>query len=178
MESLEYYLAARYKRLLAYLIDILLIVIIIFFLCYNFFGLDEVWNNYLHNRGDLLSRIEFLRYRNRIRDFSFLVWVIYAFILEASAQQGTLGKRIMHIKVINASGDRMSFKQSAIRNFCKILSYIPLSLGFLWLIFDRNRQGWHDKIGGTFVVDADFVVEDNGDDNLEAGSDNILDSAI
>ena len=178
MESLEYYLAARYKRLLAYLIDILPIVLILFFLCYNFFGLDEVWNNYLHKRGDLLSRVEFLQYRNRIRDFSFLVWIIYAFIMEASAQQGTLGKRIMRIKVINASGNRLSFKQSAIRNFCKILSYIPLSLGFLWLVFDRNRQGWHDKIGGTFVVDADFVVEDNVDDNVEAGSDEILDSAV
>lgn len=59
MESLEYYLAARYKRLLAYLIDILLIVLIVVLLCYNFFGLYEVWNNYLNNTGNLLSKIEF-----------------------------------------------------------------------------------------------------------------------
>jgi uncharacterized RDD family membrane protein YckC len=30
-----------------------------------------------------------------------------------------------------------------------------LSLGFLWLAFDRKRQGWHDKIAGTYVLQAD-----------------------
>ena len=28
-------------------------------------------------------------------------------------------------------------------------------LGFLWLAFDRKRQGWHDKIAGTYVIYAD-----------------------
>jgi uncharacterized RDD family membrane protein YckC len=25
-------------------------------------------------------------------------------------------------------------------------------LGFLWIIFDREKQGWHDKIAGTVVI--------------------------
>jgi uncharacterized RDD family membrane protein YckC len=27
-----------------------------------------------------------------------------------------------------------------------------LYLGFLWIAFDRRKQGWHDKIAGTVVV--------------------------
>lgn len=28
-------------------------------------------------------------------------------------------------------------------------------LGFLWIACDRKRQGWHDKIAGTYVIDID-----------------------
>jgi hypothetical protein len=27
-----------------------------------------------------------------------------------------------------------------------------LSIGFIWVTFDRKRQGWHDKIAGTYVI--------------------------
>ena len=30
-----------------------------------------------------------------------------------------------------------------------------MSLGFLWIVFDQKRQGWHDKIAGTYVVEAE-----------------------
>ena len=36
----------------------------------------------------------------------------------------------------------------------KLVSAIVLFIGFIWILFDDNRQGWHDKIGGTFVVKA------------------------
>jgi len=29
---------------------------------------------------------------------------------------------------------------------------LPLYLGFLWAVFDRRKQGWHDKIAGTVVI--------------------------
>jgi hypothetical protein len=37
-----------------------------------------------------------------------------------------------------------------------------LSIGFLWVAFDKKRQGWHDKLAGTVVVDesARFSAED------------------
>ena len=35
------------------------------------------------------------------------------------------------------------------------LSAIVFFLGFFWVIFDRNRQAWHDKIVGTYVVYTD-----------------------
>jgi uncharacterized RDD family membrane protein YckC len=28
----------------------------------------------------------------------------------------------------------------------------PMCLGFLWIAFDKRKQGWHDKLAGTVVV--------------------------
>jgi uncharacterized RDD family membrane protein YckC len=35
-------------------------------------------------------------------------------------------------------------------------SWLPfaLTLGILWAIFDKNKQGFHDKLAGTYVVDV------------------------
>ena len=29
---------------------------------------------------------------------------------------------------------------------------IPIFLGFLWIAFDKRKQGWHDKLAGTVVT--------------------------
>ena len=34
----------------------------------------------------------------------------------------------------------------------KVISGLILSLGFLWILFARDNQGWHDKLLGTYVV--------------------------
>ena len=34
----------------------------------------------------------------------------------------------------------------------KLVSALILLLGFLWILWDKDRQGWHDKIAGTLVV--------------------------
>jgi hypothetical protein len=31
---------------------------------------------------------------------------------------------------------------------------IPLGLGFIWVAFDRRKQGWHDKAANTVVIRA------------------------
>jgi uncharacterized RDD family membrane protein YckC len=38
------------------------------------------------------------------------------------------------------------------RYFAYLASIIPLFLGFLWIAFDKRKQGWHDKLAGTVVV--------------------------
>jgi uncharacterized RDD family membrane protein YckC len=34
------------------------------------------------------------------------------------------------------------------------ISGIVIWVGFLWILFDANKQGRHDKIAGTYVVKA------------------------
>jgi uncharacterized RDD family membrane protein YckC len=36
-----------------------------------------------------------------------------------------------------------------------IISAAGICLGFIWIIFDRKKQGWHDKIAGTVVIRED-----------------------
>jgi uncharacterized RDD family membrane protein YckC len=28
-------------------------------------------------------------------------------------------------------------------------------LGFIWIAFDKRKQGWHDKLAGTVVISAE-----------------------
>jgi hypothetical protein len=41
-----------------------------------------------------------------------------------------------------------------------LVSAIVVSLGFIWILFDSKRQGWHDKIAKTYVVYFDEEFSD------------------
>ncbi len=77
------------------------------------------------------------------------------YILLTAAFGATLGKMALGITVVDENGQRAGFFKVLIRETIgKIVSGLVLFLGFIWILFDGNRQGWHDKIGGTFVVKA------------------------
>jgi len=57
------------------------------------------------------------------------------------------------IKVVNAQGNRPTLRVAALREVLgKLISTIVLCLGFLWIDRDKQKQGWHDRIAGTYVV--------------------------
>jgi uncharacterized RDD family membrane protein YckC len=65
----------------------------------------------------------------------------------------TPGKIAVGVKIVDArTGDTPSTGRLVLRFVCYLLSALPLYLGFLWAAIDRRRQGWHDKIAGTIVV--------------------------
>ncbi len=64
----------------------------------------------------------------------------------------TPGKAFLGLKVVRRSGAKLSFGRALLRFFSYWISAIPLFLGFLWVLWDPNRQGWHDKIAGTQVL--------------------------
>jgi len=158
-------LAGRGRRLVAYLIDITPIALIVFGVFYLFYGFDTTLNQYLNRGTDIEPRIKFLQERNWIRESSFMVWIIYCMIMESSGLQGTLGKSVMGIKVVDENGDRMTLSKSVGRNLSKVLSYFVIFLGFIWILFDKKKQGWHDKINKTFVVNTN-VVQKSGTHNV------------
>ena len=60
---------------------------------------------------------------------------------------------LVSIKVVNAQGNIPGLGHAALREILgKFISTIALCLGFLWIAWDRQKQGWHDKIAGTYVV--------------------------
>lgn len=69
------------------------------------------------------------------------------------AKQATPGKLAVGARIVDArTGGRPSAGQFGLRYVGYFLSALPLFLGFLWVAFDRRKQGWHDKIAGTVVV--------------------------
>ncbi|MBI1987435.1 MAG: RDD family protein [Nitrospinae bacterium] len=69
-----------------------------------------------------------------------------------SAQGQTLGKLLLGIRVVGVKEDKVSSLQAFGRTMGYLLSALPLGLGFLWVLIDDRRQGWHDKLAGTFVI--------------------------
>ncbi len=64
----------------------------------------------------------------------------------------TPGKMLFGLYVIRVSGENMNFRQAFIRWIGYILSGMVFYIGFLWAIFDRRKQGWHDKLAGSIVI--------------------------
>ena len=64
----------------------------------------------------------------------------------------TVGGILCRLKVVRADGRAIDWPTSAVRALSCFLSLVVAGLGFLWIAFDKDRQGWHDKIAGTYVV--------------------------
>ncbi|MFT5889594.1 MAG: putative RDD family membrane protein YckC [Zhongshania sp.] len=76
--------------------------------------------------------------------------VVLVFWLYKSA---TPGKLILKLVIVDAkTGEKPSTPQWLIRYMGYYLSALVFMLGFIWVGFDRRKQGWHDKIAGTVVI--------------------------
>jgi len=71
-----------------------------------------------------------------------------------SAQGGgqTLGMRVLNLKVVRTDGSALTITQALIRYVGLFVSFICLFIGVIWVAFDADKQGWHDKIAGTYVL--------------------------
>ena len=81
----------------------------------------------------------------------FITDMIYFIWFHGSVGQ-TPGKMILGLRVIQASGDDMTFGAAFLRWVGTLVSSFFLSLGYLWIAFDGKKQGWHDKIAATLVI--------------------------
>jgi uncharacterized RDD family membrane protein YckC len=88
--------------------------------------------------------------RNSINLLLGLVYFVYFWSAQGGGQ--TLGMRVLNLKVIRTDGSALTYVQAVIRYVGLIIACIPIFIGVIWAAFDANKQGWHDKIAGTFVV--------------------------
>ena len=83
--------------------------------------------------------------------FFFIIDVSYFIYFFGKGQ--TLGMMITKVKLCRTDGTHpIGYKKGAIRLIGMGISETAIGLGFLWILLDKNRQGWHDKIAGTYVV--------------------------
>jgi len=85
-------------------------------------------------------------------------WLYFLWPTASSGQ--TLGKKMLKIKVVDANGYAPGWGRSFMRYVIGfglenlLMSIVIGLLGWLWPLWDANKQAWHDKIGGTFVIDG------------------------
>lgn len=85
---------------------------------------------------------------------SLISFVIsFSYIVLLNANGGTLGKRALDMRLQNReTGENIGIGMAALRYFVAIASGLAIFLGYLWCIWDANKQTWHDKAAGSVVV--------------------------
>ncbi len=78
------------------------------------------------------------------------------FVVPTTIWGRTPGKWVAGIIVVDSEGKPPGPAAIPREMIGKFVSFISGTLGIVWLVFDPKRQGWHDKIAGTFVVDNPY----------------------
>lgn len=82
---------------------------------------------------------------------SFIIWMVV--VLCWTKFGTTPAKWIMGLKIVDLkTGNRPTRKQFIIRSLVVVLSILPLGLGYLWIISQKQRRTWHDLASGTVVI--------------------------
>lgn len=83
-----------------------------------------------------------------------IVQTIY-FIVFHAIYSATPGKKLFHIHVETAYGEKLNWPISIARYLCSVLTQFTMffyGLGYLIVLFDPKRRALHDWIARTFVV--------------------------
>jgi uncharacterized RDD family membrane protein YckC len=115
--------AAFLERLAAFALDVVLVVMLV-----NLFDFDHDWEG----KGLILALIYHI---------GFWTW-----------KGTTLGGIICQLRLVRIDGAMLRFADALIRGLTGIFSLAVMGLGFLWILRDPDRQAWHDRVAGTYVV--------------------------
>ena len=82
-----------------------------------------------------------------------LVFVLFGFFAKFWVHGGqTLGMQVWGVRVQNADGSAISLWQALLRFVVAIASWLCLGLGFVWVLWDGKKRGWHDIYSETELV--------------------------
>jgi uncharacterized RDD family membrane protein YckC len=77
----------------------------------------------------------------------------YSLYFIGSGSGQTPGMRVLGIRAIDAvSGGRIDYGKAFVRYVVSIVSGFVCFIGYLWMLWDPERQTWQDKVAGTYVV--------------------------
>ena len=148
-----YKYAGFWRRLVAYTIDgtiifftfiVLFTIVALAFFSGAISGGSRAWIADLANPTRFSSIIIFI--------WIFCISINIAYFTYFHGIKGrTPGKMLLGLQVISADGTPLSFGIAFLRSIGYFVSSI-FYLGFIWVVLDKRKQGWHDKIAGTVVI--------------------------
>jgi uncharacterized RDD family membrane protein YckC len=121
--------ASFWKRLIACLIDNLMIMLVVEITAVIF-----QFPNVVGNIG------------------AFILFYLYGTFSEHYFQT-TAGKSVMKLKVVGEDRQAPTLLNSFFRNLGKMISAIPLFYGFLRILAPHQQQTMHDELGKCWVID-------------------------
>jgi uncharacterized RDD family membrane protein YckC len=89
----------------------------------------------------------------KVADFALFAWFLWNGTYLVGKTGQSWGRKLVGIKVVDAEGGPIGFWRALGRNVFAALVSAPLFfLGFLWVLWDADKQAWHDKVFRTYVV--------------------------
>jgi uncharacterized RDD family membrane protein YckC len=135
----DIYYAGFWIRVLATALDLLLFLFIAVPFLYLIHG-RAYFKSEVQERG-LIDFLNVFVLPNLILPLLWCLW------------SSTPGKMAVSTKIVDAqTGRKPKARQFLLRFLGYYLSALPLGLGFLWVLVDRKKQAWHDKLAGTVVI--------------------------
>jgi len=84
---------------------------------------------------------------------SLAAGIAYSVYFIGSGSGQTPGMRLLNIRAVDAvTGGRVDYGRAFVRYLVGIVSQLPCYLGYFWMLWDPEKQTWHDKVAGTYVV--------------------------
>lgn len=117
-----------FSRLISYIIDSLIISVL----------------------STIILYLPWIVYKVEYTNISLFVGIFY--FTYFFGKGATPGMNVLDLKLIKTSGEEPTYLTGFIRYLGMLISGILLLLGFIWILIDRNNQGWHDKIASTYVI--------------------------
>jgi uncharacterized RDD family membrane protein YckC len=141
-------LASFWIRLLAFIIDLVLLsfvmdIILVILISKGIMPNIQSFDSYSKMPYSKILILQLVFYSTLI---------IYNSICEASAMQGSIGKKVCKLAVVDADGAGLTYLNAFVRSLGKIVSLFFYGAGFLSIFWSEHRQAMHDYLAKTYVV--------------------------
>jgi len=145
----DYAFAGFWKRAIAYILDGIIFTLL-FALAFFLLGgsMMTVAQPNPENMSAILG----------IYALYYPAWWLYFALMESSSLQGTIGKKMLGIKVTNIQGQPLSFVHATGRHFSGLITQMTFTIGFLMAAFTARKQALHDMIASTLVVNKRYAA--------------------
>lgn len=90
--------------------------------------------------------------RSGIQTLLGIIYFTYFWSSSSPWPGQTVGDKLLSLRVIRTDGSDLSIVQAFVRYIGLVISFLVIFIGVIWVAFDPNKQGWADKIAGTYVV--------------------------
>ncbi len=139
------------RRAIAFMIDSTLFSLMSTALALSIFGMEYLL------LSQQASLTQLLDWRLLLFDHGIPAVLVIGFWVVWMA---TPGKLLLDCRIVDASTkDKARASQLIIRYLAYFISAIPLGLGFIWILFDKHNQSWHDKLSKTLVIMQDESLQ-------------------
>jgi uncharacterized RDD family membrane protein YckC len=132
------------SRLEAFIVDLIILAVATYLANFGFDLVYRFFVTLFFRNAPALSG----QFTPFISIFIVLAYFIYFWDIIGA----TPGKIIFGLKICRLDGGDVTFVRSVVRFIGYWISAIPFFLGFIWILFDKGRQSWHDKMADTHVI--------------------------